>query len=149
LPPERRHSIGSTPHVRQSRRLAEHDERAEVAALALGSGRFAAAFDTLTSWRIGCTSEQRHRIGYLALALLRAPAPTTTCSMRSARMTRPTRPPSCCAHNHTRGPVPIVPIVPIVPDVPIHIAYVVRTVPPEWAFLSINLPHQGGAGVRL
>jgi hypothetical protein len=54
------------------RLLAEHDERAEVAALALGGARMAAAFDALTSWCIGCTPEQRHRIGYLALALLRA-----------------------------------------------------------------------------
>lgn len=54
------------------RLLAEHDQRAEVAALALGGARMAAAFDALTSWCMGATSEQRHRIGYLALALLRA-----------------------------------------------------------------------------
>ncbi|TMQ24558.1 MAG: hypothetical protein E6J90_07730 [Deltaproteobacteria bacterium] len=52
--------------------LAAHDERAEVAALALGGARFADAFEPLTAWCIGATSEQRHRIGYLALALLRA-----------------------------------------------------------------------------
>lgn len=52
--------------------LAAHDERAEVAALALGGARHAAAFEPLTAWCIGATSEQRHRIGYLALALLRA-----------------------------------------------------------------------------
>lgn len=58
------------------RLLAGHDERAEVAALALGGGRFAEAFDVLAAWCTGCRPEQRHRIGYLALALLRAPAAT-------------------------------------------------------------------------
>jgi len=58
------------------RLLAAHDERAEVAALALGQGRFAAAFDELAAWCIGCPPEQRHRIGYLALALLRSEAAT-------------------------------------------------------------------------
>jgi len=58
------------------RLLAGRDERAEVAALALGGARFAAAFEELAAWCIGATSEQRHRIGYLALALLRAPAAT-------------------------------------------------------------------------
>lgn len=53
-------------------RLAEHDDRAEVAALALGGARFSAAFDPLTAWCVGATPEQRHRIGYLALALLRS-----------------------------------------------------------------------------
>jgi HEAT repeat protein len=48
------------------------DERAEVAALALGGARFAAAFEPITAWCIGAGLEQRHRIGYLALALLRA-----------------------------------------------------------------------------
>lgn len=52
--------------------LAAHDERAEVAALALGGARFAAAFEPITAWCIGAGLEQRHRIGYLALALLRA-----------------------------------------------------------------------------
>lgn len=54
------------------RLLAEHDERAEVAVLALGGARFAQAFEPITGWCIGASSEQRHRIGYLALALLRA-----------------------------------------------------------------------------
>jgi hypothetical protein len=54
------------------RLLAAHDERAEVAALALGGARFAAAFDPITAWCVGAGLEQRHRIGYLALALLRA-----------------------------------------------------------------------------
>jgi len=53
------------------RLLAGHDERAEVAALALGGARMAAAFEPIASWCIGATPEQRHRIGYLALALLR------------------------------------------------------------------------------
>jgi hypothetical protein len=52
--------------------LAAHDERAEVAALALGGARFAAAFELITAWCVGASLEQRHRIGYLALALLRA-----------------------------------------------------------------------------
>jgi HEAT repeat protein len=52
--------------------LAAHDERAEVAALALGGARFAAAFEPITAWCVGAGPEQRHRIGYLALALLRA-----------------------------------------------------------------------------
>lgn len=51
--------------------LAAHDERAEVAALALGGARFAAAFEPITAWCVGASLEQRHRIGYLALALLR------------------------------------------------------------------------------
>jgi hypothetical protein len=54
------------------RLLPAHDERAEVAALALGGARFPEAFDELTSWCVGCSPEQRHRIGYLALALLRS-----------------------------------------------------------------------------
>jgi hypothetical protein len=54
------------------RLLAAHDERAEVAALALGGGRFAAAFDAIAAWCVGATTQQRHRIGYLALALLRS-----------------------------------------------------------------------------
>ena len=52
--------------------LAAHDERAEAAALALGGARFAAAFESITAWCVGASPEQRHRIGYLALALLRA-----------------------------------------------------------------------------
>ena len=52
--------------------LAAHDERAEVAALALGGARQAAAFEPLTAWCVGASPEQRGRIGYLALALLRA-----------------------------------------------------------------------------
>lgn len=51
--------------------LARHDERAEIAALALGGARVAAAFEPLVAWCDGCRPDQRHRIGYLALALLR------------------------------------------------------------------------------
>jgi hypothetical protein len=58
------------------RLLAAHDERAEVAALALGGARFPAAVEVLTRWCIGVSAEQRHRIGYLALALLRNDAAT-------------------------------------------------------------------------
>lgn len=58
------------------RLLAAHDERAEVAALALGGARIATAVDALTAWCVGCRPEQRHRVGYLALALLRTPAAT-------------------------------------------------------------------------
>ena len=56
--------------------LAAYDERAEVAALALGGARFAEAVEPLTRWCIGAPTEQRHRIGYLALALLRNDAAT-------------------------------------------------------------------------
>ena len=51
--------------------LSGDNELAEVAALALGGSRIAAAFDELSRWCIGCKPEQRHRVGYLALALLR------------------------------------------------------------------------------
>ena len=52
--------------------LSAHDERAEVAARALGGARFAGAGPVLADWCIGAPAEQRHRIGYLALALLRS-----------------------------------------------------------------------------
>jgi hypothetical protein len=51
--------------------LARHDERAEIAAVALGGARIAAAFEPLVAWCDGGPPAQRHRIGYLALALLR------------------------------------------------------------------------------
>lgn len=54
------------------RLLRAYDERAEVAALAIGGARFAGAEAELARWCIGATAEQRHRIGYLALALLRS-----------------------------------------------------------------------------
>ena len=49
----------------------EDGDRAEVAALALGGARIAEAFEPLAAWCSGCLPEQRQRIGYLALALLR------------------------------------------------------------------------------
>jgi hypothetical protein len=52
--------------------LDDHDDRAEVAALALGGARVAAAFEPLVAWCTGARPEQRHRVGYLAIALLRA-----------------------------------------------------------------------------
>lgn len=51
--------------------LARHDERAEIAAIALGGARLPGAFEPLAAWCGGCLPAQRHRIGYLALALLR------------------------------------------------------------------------------
>ena len=51
--------------------LAAHDERAEVIALALGASRLAAAYPVLAAWSARCLGEQRARVGYLALALLR------------------------------------------------------------------------------
>jgi HEAT repeats len=51
--------------------LAKHDERAEIAAIALGGARHTGAFEPLVAWCNGCMPAQRHRIGYLALALLR------------------------------------------------------------------------------
>lgn len=56
--------------------LGEHDDRAEVAALALGGARFPDAVEPLINWCIGAAAEQRYRIGYLALALLRTDAAT-------------------------------------------------------------------------
>jgi hypothetical protein len=58
------------------RLLAAHDDRAEVAALALGGARFAEAFEPIIGWCVRATTDQRHRIGYLALALLRIDAAT-------------------------------------------------------------------------
>ena len=57
--------------------LAGHDERAEVAVLALGGARVAQAFEPIIAWCVGASPEQRHRIGYLALALLRAEPATS------------------------------------------------------------------------
>jgi hypothetical protein len=54
------------------RLLAAHDERAEVAALALGNRRDARAFEPLVAWCAACLAEQRNRVGYVALALLRS-----------------------------------------------------------------------------
>ena len=44
---------------------------AEAAALALGSARIATATPPLAAWCEQCRPEQRHRVGYVALALLR------------------------------------------------------------------------------
>jgi hypothetical protein len=52
--------------------LGDHDDRAEVVALALGSARVGGALDTFVGWCAGARPEQRHRIGYLAIALLRS-----------------------------------------------------------------------------
>lgn len=52
--------------------LAAHDDRAEVVALALGGARIAAAFEPIRAWCVGASAEQRHRVGYLAIALLRS-----------------------------------------------------------------------------
>lgn len=54
--------------------LASHGEAAEAAALALGGARIAAAFEPLRAWCMGASPEQRRRVGYLALALLRSDA---------------------------------------------------------------------------
>lgn len=51
--------------------LRDHDERAEAAALALGTARAAEAIDPLIEWCSTCLPRQRHAIGYLALAMLR------------------------------------------------------------------------------
>lgn len=52
--------------------LRGHEDRGEVAALALGGARIAAAAPPLIEWCAGCTPAQRHRVGYVALALLRS-----------------------------------------------------------------------------
>ncbi|CAN5358391.1 hypothetical protein BH11MYX1_BH11MYX1_16590 [soil metagenome] len=54
--------------------LKHQDERAEGAALALGSQRAAEATDALIAWCGGAPKASRHRVGYLALALLRSDA---------------------------------------------------------------------------
>jgi hypothetical protein len=54
--------------------LEDHDDRAEAAALALGSARIASALEPLIAWANGCRPDQRARAGYLALALLRTDA---------------------------------------------------------------------------
>jgi hypothetical protein len=51
--------------------LAAHDERAELAAYALGGSRLAAAFPLLVAWSAECATRQRHTVAFLALALLR------------------------------------------------------------------------------
>ena len=58
------------------RLLADDDggARAEVAALALGGGRVADACEPLAAWCQVAGAERRRRVGYVALALLRADA---------------------------------------------------------------------------
>ncbi|MEO7095160.1 MAG: hypothetical protein ABI175_18005 [Polyangiales bacterium] len=51
--------------------LHDHEARGEVAALALGGARIAAAVEPLIAWCAGCAPVQRERVGYVALALLR------------------------------------------------------------------------------
>ena len=51
--------------------LARDGAIAEAAALALGGARIASAAPVLAAWCARCRPEQRHRVGYLALALLR------------------------------------------------------------------------------
>jgi hypothetical protein len=53
------------------RMLAGHDARAEAAAVALGARRDARATAPLIAWCGAVTQEQRRRVGYVALALLR------------------------------------------------------------------------------
>jgi len=61
---------GSVPFLASL--LRGRDERAEAAALALGESRLAAARPHLVAWcEEGATPEERRRVGYLALALLR------------------------------------------------------------------------------
>ncbi|HET9482661.1 MAG TPA: hypothetical protein VFO79_01785 [Xanthomonadales bacterium] len=45
---------------------------AEAAAIALGSHRASEAFEPLVAWCAGCKPEQRRRVGYVAIALLRS-----------------------------------------------------------------------------
>jgi len=58
------------------RMLAARDDRAETAALALGGKRDARAYEPLLAWTHSVLAEQRRRVGYVALALLRADAAT-------------------------------------------------------------------------
>lgn len=51
--------------------LAHGGDVAEAAALALGSARMASATTALAAWCDACRPEQRQRVGYVALALLR------------------------------------------------------------------------------
>jgi hypothetical protein len=51
--------------------LVAHDERAELAAYALGGSRLADAFPLLVAWSAECAARQRQMVAFLALALLR------------------------------------------------------------------------------
>ena len=54
-----------------SEMLEREGALAEAAALALGGARIASAAAPLAAWCERCSPEQRHRVGYIALALLR------------------------------------------------------------------------------
>ena len=54
--------------------MLERPELAEAAAIALGGHRATDALDALVAWCERCRAEQRRRVGYVALALLRADA---------------------------------------------------------------------------
>jgi len=54
------------------RQLPPHDTGAEAAALALATARVEDAIEPLITWAEECLPEQRHRVGYVALALLRS-----------------------------------------------------------------------------
>lgn len=56
--------------------LVESGLRAEMAALALAGARISEAFDPLVAWCKSCPPADRHRSGYLAIALLRSEAST-------------------------------------------------------------------------
>ena len=52
--------------------LAGHEDKSEAAALALGGARVTNAFQPIRDWCMGASPEQRRRVGYLSLALLRS-----------------------------------------------------------------------------
>jgi len=56
--------------------LAAHDDRAEATALALAGRRDPRAFEPIRAWGDSALAEQRRRVAYVALALLRADAAT-------------------------------------------------------------------------
>lgn len=51
--------------------LDAHDDRAEMAVIALGTARIADAIDPIITWNMGCKPSRRHAIGFLALAMMR------------------------------------------------------------------------------
>lgn len=54
--------------------LEGDDGIAEAAAIALGIARIERAVEPLAAWSLGAKPEQRHRVGYVSLALLRTDA---------------------------------------------------------------------------
>ena len=68
--------------------LDAHDERAEMVALGLGGARIAGAFEPLSAWCVGATREQRRRVGYLAIALVRS-EPATEYLLEAIRTQAP------------------------------------------------------------